>query len=71
VISKPGRKAVIVIPRRRGESIAIGDDIVVTVIEVRGDSVRVAIDRSTDSPQQTDENCEADQQHEAIRKLPR
>jgi carbon storage regulator len=62
---------VIVIPRTRGESIAIGDDIVVTVIEVRGDSVRVAIERTTDSPQHDAEDCEAGEEHEAVRKLPR
>jgi carbon storage regulator len=34
----------LVLSRRTGESIAIGDDIVVTVLEVRGDVVRVGID---------------------------
>jgi carbon storage regulator len=35
---------VLVLSRRTGESINIGDDIVVTVLEVRGDVVRVGID---------------------------
>jgi carbon storage regulator len=35
---------VLVLSRRIGESIIIGDDIVVTVLEVRGDVVRVGID---------------------------
>jgi carbon storage regulator len=35
---------VLVLSRRTGESIIIGDDIVVTVLEVRGDVVRVGID---------------------------
>ena len=33
----------IVIPRKRGESVVISDDIVLTVIEVRGDKVRLGI----------------------------
>lgn len=34
----------LVLTRRAGESIIIGTDIVVTVLEVRGDQVRVGID---------------------------
>lgn len=34
----------LVLSRRAGESIAIGDDVVVTVLEVRGDVIRVGID---------------------------
>lgn len=34
----------LVLSRRVGESITIGDDVVVTVLEVRGDVVRVGID---------------------------
>jgi carbon storage regulator len=34
---------VLVLSRRLGESIIIGDDIVVTVLEVRGEVVRVGI----------------------------
>ena len=33
----------LVLTRRVQESIAIGDDIVITVSEIRGDSVRIAI----------------------------
>ncbi|MEO3935395.1 carbon storage regulator CsrA [Dermatophilaceae bacterium Soc4.6] len=33
----------LVLSRRVGESIAIGDDVVVTVLEVRGDVVRIGI----------------------------
>jgi carbon storage regulator len=41
---------VLILTRRVGESIVIGDDVVVTVVEVRGDSVRIGIDapRSVD-----------------------
>lgn len=34
----------LVLSRRVGESIVVGDDITVTVLEVRGDVVRVGID---------------------------
>lgn len=34
----------LVLSRRVGESLVIGDDITVTVIEVRGDSVRLGVD---------------------------
>jgi carbon storage regulator len=35
---------VIVIPRKKGESVGFGDDIVLTVIEVRGDKVRLGVE---------------------------
>lgn len=34
----------LILTRRIGESIRVGDDIVVTIFEVRGDAVRVGID---------------------------
>ncbi len=34
----------IVIPRKKGESVVISDDIILTVIEVRGDKVRLGIE---------------------------
>ncbi|HET7388202.1 MAG TPA: carbon storage regulator CsrA [Nocardioidaceae bacterium] len=34
----------LVLSRRIGESIVIGDDVVVTVLEIRGDVVRVGVD---------------------------
>jgi carbon storage regulator len=34
----------LVLSRRAGESIVLGDDITVTILEVRGDVVRVGID---------------------------
>ena len=34
----------IVIPRKKNESIVIGDDIILTVIEVRGDKVRLGVE---------------------------
>jgi carbon storage regulator len=34
---------VLVLSRRAGESVNIGDDVVVTVLEVRGDVVRIGV----------------------------
>ena len=34
----------LVLTRRVGQSIVIGDDVVVTVLEVRGDSVRLGVE---------------------------
>jgi carbon storage regulator len=34
----------LVIPRKKDEAIVIGDGIEITVIEIRGDEVRLAID---------------------------
>ena len=34
----------LVLSRRAGESVVIGDDVTVTVLEVRGDVVRIGID---------------------------
>jgi carbon storage regulator len=39
---------VLVLTRRAGESVVIGDDIRVTVVEVRGDVVRLGIDAPRD-----------------------
>jgi len=41
---------VIVIPREEGEGVVIGDDVVVTVVEIRGDRVRLAIEYPEDTP---------------------
>jgi carbon storage regulator len=40
----------LVLSRRVGESVAIGDDVVVTVLEVRGDVIRVGIDAPRSVP---------------------
>ena len=34
----------IVIPRKTGESVVINDDIILTVIEIRGDKVRLGVE---------------------------
>jgi len=35
---------VLVLSRKVGESIVIGDDVIVTILEIRGDLIRVGID---------------------------
>jgi carbon storage regulator len=35
---------VLILTRRVGENVIVGDDIVISVIEVRGDAVRIGID---------------------------
>ena len=34
----------IIIPRKKGESVVISDDIILTVIEIQGDKVRLGIE---------------------------
>ena len=38
----------LVLSRKKGETIVIGDDIVVTVVETRGNNIRLAIDAQCD-----------------------
>lgn len=38
----------LVLSRKAGESVRIGDDVTVTVVEVRGGQVRVAVDAPRD-----------------------
>jgi carbon storage regulator CsrA len=40
----------LILPRRKNESIVIGDDVVVTVIDVRGDKVRLGVVLPRDMP---------------------
>jgi carbon storage regulator len=34
----------LVLSRRQGESIVLGDNIIITIVEIRGDSVRIAVE---------------------------
>ena len=45
----------IVMSRHKGESIQIGDDIVITVVEIRGDKVRLGIEYPPEVPVQRQE----------------
>ncbi|MFO0916569.1 MAG: carbon storage regulator CsrA [Pirellulales bacterium] len=49
----------LVLSRHRDESIIIGDDIIITVVDVRGDKVRLGIDAPTDIPVHRQEVYEA------------
>ena len=49
----------LVLSRHRDESIIIGDDIVITVVDVRGDKVRLGIDAPTEIPVHRQEVYEA------------
>lgn len=49
----------LVLSRQRDQSIMIGDDIVLTVVDVRGDKVRIGIDAPTEIPVHRQEVYEA------------
>ena len=40
----------LVLSRQRDESIMIGDDIVITIVDIRGDKVRIGIQAPTSIP---------------------
>jgi carbon storage regulator len=49
----------LVLSRKRDERIVIGDNIVITVVEVRGDKVRLGIDAPSEVPVHRQEVLEA------------
>jgi|TARA_Y100000034_G_scaffold29417_1_gene35440 carbon storage regulator len=49
----------LVLSRHRDESIMIGDDVVVTIVDIRGDKVRLGIDAPQDIPVHRQEIYEA------------
>ena len=51
----------LVLSRHRDQSIIIGDDIVVTIVDVRGDKVRLGIEAPTEIPVHRREVYEASQ----------
>jgi carbon storage regulator len=53
----------LVLSRKRDQQIIIGDGIVVTVVEIRGDKVRLGIEAPTDVPVHRKEVYEAIKAH--------
>lgn len=51
--------AMLVLSRHRDESIMIGDDIVITIVDIRGDKVRLGIDAPQEVPVHRQEVYEA------------
>ncbi len=49
----------LILNRKRSEQILINDDITITVVEIRGDKVRLGIDAPKDVPIQRQEIYEA------------
>ena len=49
----------LVLSRQRDESIMIGDNIVITIVDIRGDKVRLGIDAPTEIPVHRQEVYEA------------
>jgi carbon storage regulator len=58
----------LVLSRHRDESIMIGDNIVITVVDVRGDKVRLGIDAPTDIPVHRQEVYDAIQRERQAKK---
>ena len=55
----------LVLSRHRDESIMIGDEIVITVVDIRGDKVRLGIDAPQNVPVHRQEVYEAIQRERA------
>ena len=49
----------LVLSRHRDESIMIGDDVVITIVDIRGDKVRLGIEAPHDIPVHRQEDYEA------------
>ena len=58
----------LVLSRHRDESIMIGDDVVITVVDIRGDKVRLGINAPTDIQVHRQEVYEAIKREQATRK---
>ena len=49
-LTQEKESTMLVLSRHRDESIMIGDDVVVTIVDIRGDKVRLGIEAPTDIP---------------------
>ena len=56
----------LVLSRHRDESIMIGDDVVVTIVDIRGDKVRLGIDAPSEISVHRQEVYEAIQREESL-----
>ena len=61
----------LVLSRKRGETLCIGNDIIVTVVEVRGDKVRLGIEAPTSVPVHRKEVFDAIQRQTAATPTPK
>ena len=61
----------LVLSRHRDESIMIGDNIVITIVDIRGDKVRLGIQAPTDVPVHREEVYEAIKRENAGREMAR
>jgi len=61
----------IVIPRKVGESVVIDHDIILTVVEIHGDTIRVEIEHPPEATVHTGEVFESIQRGEAAALRPR
>jgi carbon storage regulator len=55
----------LVLSRQRDESIIIGDNIIITIVDIRGDKVRLGIEAPTEIPVHRQEVYEAIQRENA------
>lgn len=60
-------ESMLVLSRRRDESIIIGDDVVITIVDIRGDKVRIAIEAPLAVPVHRKEVYEAIQREKLDR----
>lgn len=58
----------LVLSRQRDESIIIGDDIVITIVDIRGDKVRIGIQAPTEIPVHRQEVYDLIQRENAMRR---
>ncbi len=58
-LTQEKESTMLVLSRHRDESIMIGDDVVVTIVDIRGDKVRLGIEAPTDIPVHRQEVYEA------------
>lgn len=61
----------LVLSRKRDERIVIGDNIVITIVDIRGDKVRIGVEAPASVPVHREEILQALKRHEAEQALPK